>query len=575
MNLEGIALGILANELAEKLVNGRIYKIFIPSKSSLLILVKTAKETVPLFANFGNAGPAIYIPTRVPDRPDNPPAFCMLLRKHLEEGRITAFFQQDADRVLVMNVDLIGANKQIVTKQLVFELTGKNSNIIFLQDGLITDSLRHIGKAQSAVRQILPGLPYCPPPRKNGKSFLAVSAVSLLEDALGETDQPLATTILQLTTDIGKRTLAEIFTRSDIDRNAMGLTLLEKQRMTTVLENLQQEIRAHLAENNLPVYALINNRNIMKDILPFRPRQLDEMEAREYPSIIAALDAAAGLVPLELPDKDILAKLLTTRLSHTRRKLAALAKDEENARNAEQMRIIADTLMANIYQLSKGSATCELASIYDGELLKISLNPALSPTDNARNYYKKYNKFKRAQEVVAEQKRATAELLSYLESLEISLATAVNKGEIAEIREEMQAEGLCQQEQKKKAPARTQSRPLTIKLDDATTILVGRNNRQNDLLTFKLASSHDLWFHAHGIPGSHVILQKTGFAPSLEEIEKAAAVAAYYSKAKNETKVAVDYTPKKLVKKPSGAKPGFVIFTGQKTIMVTPRDWQA
>ena len=243
----------------------------------------------------------------------------------------------------------------------------------------------------------------------------------------------------------------------------------------------------------------------------------------------------------------------------------------KTAENAEYQKIIADTLMSNIYMIKKGETSCTLNNIYTNEMMQIALSPLLTPVENAQVYYKRYNKYKRAIEEINKQKQETKDLLQYLQSLDTSLQTATNKIEVAEIRQELISEGIISENKKGKGKASLpKSAPLSISLSHDTVVYVGKNNKQNDFVTFTIAKPHDLWFHTKGFPGSHVILKTALSKPTEAEIETAANLAAYFSKARNSSNVPVDCAEKRFVKKPSGAKPGFVIYTNQQTLYVTP-----
>ena len=572
MNLEGITLNLLTNELKKQLENGKIYKIFMPAKNSLLLLVNKNNTTLNLLADFSGATPLLYIADTVPERPNTPPAFCMLLRKHLEDGRITSLRQQDLDRVLIMDIDLIGPARQIITKHLIFELTGKNSNIIFTDEKQdIIDSLRHIGKNQSSFRQILPNLSYEFPPKQEGLNFLTSSARSIIDACQHMTDEPVLKNLIGLTLGIGKNTALEVLKRSGLDANATGFTLLEYMACEKALSALQKEISNCFSDENYKVYGIISKKNIMKIVVPYKPLIDADEILQVFPSLLSALNFSAKLIPIQIPDKELLSKTVSSALAKIAKKIKLLAKDLTTAKKANEQKIIADTIMANIYNLQKGRSSCTLNSIYDGEPLVISLSPVLSPTDNAQSYYKKYNKFKRAVNEIKQQQEETQALLTYLESIDASIETASTKNEISEIKQEMVSAGLLPDtSKKKKASTLAKSTPASIKFSEETLAYIGKNNRQNDFVTFKIGKSSDLWFHTKNIPGSHVILKTTLPEPAQEDILHAASLAAFYSKGKNSDLVPVDYTQKRFVKKPNGAKPGFVIYTEQKTLYVKP-----
>lgn len=592
MNLEGITLKVLTKELKNTLEGGKIFKIFMPAKNSLLLLVNKDNKTVNFLADFSGASPLLYLPDTLPERPNIPPVFCMLLRKHLEEGRITKITQKGLDRIITLSVDMLGAGQQIITKHLILELTGKDSNIIFTdEENIIQDAMRHIGKAQSSFRQILPGLAYIAPPEQTGLDFLSEASGRIVVaseaaatsgsdgsssndgDSAGtrvSTPNPFLSRLISATVGIGKNTAEEILTRSQIALDTVKLNPQESSHCQKAIQELQAEINHCLTADFYSVYGLVNQRQVIKILVPYKPVLVDTAVLKVFPSLLDGLKYSAGLVPLQIPDKEILSKAVGNALTKGKKKQGLLAKDFAAAEGADEQKIKADTLMANIYQIKKGAAQCTLNNIYDNTPLHIALSPLLSPTDNAQSYYKKYNKFKRAVKEIQSQQKDNNELLAYLESLDTSLATATTKNEIAEIKQEIIGLGLINPP-KKKSPAMAKSSPLTVKLSEDTTLYIGKNNKQNDYVTFKLGKSNDLWFHVKNIPGSHVILKTILPEPLESDILTAASYAAAMSKGKSSDKVPVDYTRRRYVKKPNGAKPGFVIYTDQTTLYVKPK----
>ncbi len=563
MNLEALTLKLLTDHLAEELVGGKIYKIYMPSPSALLLQIRRDRDTTALLADFNGGSPALYIPDKLPENPEVPPALCMLLRKHLEEGRIAKISQSGLDRVITMEVDLLGASSRIITKKIIFELTGKNSNIIFLQEGIILDSLKHVNAAQSSYRTILPGKEYLAPPPQEGLNLLTESPQAIAAAVARKAAANLTKALISTTTGIGKFTAVELLLRADILPNKVGLTYEEEQRLAQAISQLQASM-----QQKPPVQALISRTNQVKTILVLPPQQLEEgMQVRQFEQINAAINFAAGLQPIQLPQHEQLHKLVAGESAKLTKKLQALQQDLATAARADEQRAIADTLMANIYQLHKGQSQAQLYSIYDGSELQVQLEPMLTPVENAQAYYKRYNKYKRAQTEVQLQLNATREMLDYLDSIEASLMTATTKGEIAEINQELIAAGILKVQGKKKSRMPVQkSQPLHLKLTPDTELYIGKN----DYVTFKLGGPHDLWFHTKDIPGSHIILKTSLPQPRQEDIAVAVQLAAYFSKAHTGSNIPVDCTQRRYVKKPSGSKPGFVIFTNQTTYYTTP-----
>ena len=568
MNLEGITLKLVTDHLNRELLGSKIYRVYMPNPHTVLLLVRRKSDTSALVADLNGGSPALYVPEKLPENPETPPSFCMLLRKHLEEGRITKIYQSDLDRIITLEIDMLGQSSKIITKKLVCELTGKNSNLILTQDGMIIDSLKHVGAAQSSYRSILPGKEYVAPPPQSGLNLLTADPAEIVRAAGSLPSATFAKAFVSATTGVGKATAEELLAAADILPQTVRLETAEEQALTQQIAELQQRLSGEAA---VPVHALVSPTNQVKTILALPPTELASgLSVRQFSDINSAINFAVSLTPIQLPQHEQLQKLVSAESAKLTRKLQALREDLLHAEDAEGQRMLADTLMANLYQLRKGQTSAELVNIYDGTPVTIKLNPVLSPTDNAQAYYKRYNKFKRAQSEVRQQLEATESALAYLASLDASLLTATTKNEIEEIRQEMVAQGLLKEMGKKKKAPLQKSQPLHIKLREGVDLYIGKNNKQNDYVTFTIGGPRDLWLHTKDIPGSHIIMKAA--APQEGDIALAVELAAYFSKARSGSNVPVDCVERRYVKKPAGAKPGFVIFTNQRTYYATPEE---
>ena len=568
MNLEGITLKLVTDNLNRELLGSKIYRVYMPNPHAVLLLVRRSRDTSALLADLNGGSPALYIPAKLPENPETPPSFCMLLRKHLEEGRITRIYQSDLDRIITLEIDMLGQSSKIITKKLICELTGKNSNLILTQDGVIIDSLKHISAAQSSYRTILPGKEYVAPPPQAGLNLLTADPAEIVSTANSLPSATFAKAFVSATTGVGKATATELLAAADILPQTVRLEPSEEHALTQCITELQQRPNGEALQ---PVYALVGRTNQVKTILALPPLvNNSELSVREFGDINSAINFAMSLAPIQLPQHEQLQKLVTAEAAKLSRKLNALQEDLLHAEDAEGQRMLADTIMANLYQLHKGQTSAELINIYDGNTVTIKLNPILSPSDNAQAYYKKYNKYKRAQSELRQQIDATESMLTYLSSLDASLLTATTKNEIEEIRQEMVTAGLIREIGKKKKTALQKSQPLHLKLREGVDLYIGKNNKQNDYVTFTVGGPRDLWLHTKDIPGSHVIMKAT--SPTAEDIALAVELAAYFSKARSGSNVPVDCVERRYVKKPAGAKPGFVIFTNQRTYYATPNE---
>ena len=568
MNLEGITLKLVTDNLNRELLGSKIYRVYMPNPHAVLLLVRRSRDTSALLADLNGGSPALYIPAKLPENPETPPSFCMLLRKHLEEGRITRIYQSDLDRIITLEIDMLGQSSKIITKKLICELTGKNSNLILTQDGVIIDSLKHISAAQSSYRTILPGKEYVAPPPQAGLNLLTADPAKIVSTANSLPSATFAKAFVSATTGVGKATATELLAAADILPQTVRLEPAEEHALTQCITELQQRLNGEALQ---PVYALVGRTNQVKTILALPPLvNNSELSVREFGDINSAINFAMSLAPIQLPQHEQLQRLVTAEAAKLSRKLDALQEDLLHAEDAESQRMLADTIMANLYQLHKGQSSAELVNIYDGNTVTIKLNPILSPSDNAQAYYKKYNKYKRAQSELRQQIEATESMLTYLSSLDASLLTATTKNEIEEIRQEMVTAGLIREIGKKKKTALQKSQPLHLKLREGVDLYIGKNNKQNDYVTFTVGGPRDLWLNTKDIPGSHVIMKST--SPTAEDIALAVELAAYFSKARSGSNVPVDCVERRYVKKPAGAKPGFVIFTNQRTYYATPNE---
>ena len=568
MNLEGITLKLVTDNLNRELLGSKIYRVYMPNPHAVLLLVRRSRDTSALLADLNGGSPALYIPAKLPENPETPPSFCMLLRKHLEEGRITRIYQSDLDRIITLEIDMLGQSSKIITKKLICELTGKNSNLILTQDGVIIDSLKHISAAQSSYRTILPGKEYVAPPPQAGLNLLTADPAEIVSTANSLPSATFAKAFVSATTGVGKATATELLAAADILPQTVRLEPAEEHALTQCITELQQRLNGEALQ---PVYALVGRTNQVKTILALPPLvNNSELSVREFGDINSAINFAMSLAPIQLPQHEQLQKLVTAEAAKLSRKLNALQEDFLHAEDAESQRMLADTIMANLYQLHKGQSSAEMVNIYDGNTVTIKLNPILSPSDNAQAYYKKYNKYKRAQSELRQQIEATESMITYLASLDASLLTATTKNEIEEIRQEMVTAGLIREIGKKKKTSLQKSQPLHLKLREGVDLYIGKNNKQNDYVTFTVGGPRDLWLHTKDIPGSHVIMKST--SPTAEDIALAVELAAYFSKARSGSNVPVDCVERRYVKKPAGAKPGFVIFTNQRTYYATPNE---
>ena len=567
MNLEGIALYALTDYLKQKITGSRIYKIGMPSAHVVYFSLKRERDTIHLIMDVNGGSPSVRIVTSAPYNPQEPPAFCMLLRKYLEEGKITQVRQYGLDRVIELEISLLGRTGRIITRQIIIELTGKNANLVFAEDGKILDSIKHVSPLMNSVRVIQPGYAYNPPPPQTGLNILATAPEEIVQTIPDEVTGSLWKQLVNATTGIGKASALQLLSAARIPLNATYLTPMDRNHLVSVITDLQADMTA---DTTRQATALITGNNQCQTVFPFPVAYVPEdCRTEKFPNINDALCHAARLQPVQLPEQELLHKTVLSELRKTEKKISALEQDLSLSNDADAFRIIADSLMSALYQIRKGASSCSVPNIYDGTPLQVTLSPVLTPAENAQKYYKKYNKLKRAKEEIAIHLAEAVDQRIWLESVAESLRFATTRQETEEIKEELQTAGLLPVPRRKPTTS-GKSSPMQIVFSGSTKIYIGKNNRQNEEVTFKIGSGNDFWLHVQKIPGSHVVIKTTLPGPEPEALDAAVQLAAYFSKARGSSQVPVDCVPRRFVKKPTGAKPGFVIFTNQKTFYTTP-----
>ena len=571
MSLDGISMHPLAIELDRAVAGGRIDRINQPSKQSIVMSLRLPGKNVLLHITINPQNPAMHLIDKAPENPPEPPMFCMVLRKHLETGRIASVRQYGLDRLLIMDIDFLSAGGRIITKSLVVELMGKYSNIILVQDGIIIDALRKVGTNSSRVRTVLPGDAYVLPPQQDKLNLLETPIREAIAAIRTKGDMKLSKAILDTCLGFGPVTAKEAAYGAGLPAS-MTVSQLNEGDFGS-LENSLCEITDSFREPCGTATIVIDKNNKPLATASFPLHYLTNETILTFPTISEMLGRASSLTgSYQIPDKDRFRKLMKNELNRAENKVQKLRDDIAAADNAEEYRIKADNLMTYQYQFQdRVDAEVTVPNIYSetGESITIRMDQRLSVVENVQAYYKKYDKLKRGKELLEQQLQHCLDDIQYMSSIEASLESSTRLAEINDIKAELIASGILREKPKKHA-AEKQSQPFKFTAPDGTQILVGKNNYQNDRLTFKTANPGDIWLHTQNIPGSHVILRCDGDEPAEDTLLLASYLAVHFSKAQGSSKVPVDYTRARFVKKPSGAKPGFVIFTNQTTLYVTP-----
>ncbi len=573
MSLDGFSMYPLVKELNNALVGGRIDKISQPNKQTVLLSIRQPGRNHSLHMSINPQNPVINLNERTLENPPEPPIFCMVLRKQIEGGRIAEIRQHSLDRIILVDIDVLSTGGIILTKTLIIELMGKYSNIILICDGMIIDSLRKVGTTSSRVRLVLPGLSYVLPPNQDKCNVLDEPPENILAIIKEYPDLKLSKALLNTCLGFGPITAKEIAFSAGLPANMLVSDLKEADG-TALLNALQKIITSFLANDIHPTIVMDAHRKLLA-MASFALHNPENAITQTFPSVSIMLDYSVQLAGnYVVPDKDRFKKIVHNELTRAKNKINILTDELATAQKAEDYKIKADNLMTYQYTF-KDHADKEItvSNIYseNNESLTIALDTRISVIKNMQVYYRKYDKFKRAQSLLLVQINECRAAISYLTSIETSLEISATLAEINDIKTELITQGYLKEKAKKKM-AETPSSPFKFKAPDGTTILVGKNNRQNDILTFKTAQRTDIWLHTKDIPGSHVILRCDFGTPSTDTLLYAANLAAYFSQAKGSSKIPVDYTLCHYVKKTAGAKPGFVIFTNQKTLYVTPNE---
>ena len=557
----------LTLELERILVGGRVDKITQQNKANLTLTIRQPGRTLLLRISTAPQNPSVHVVTKSPENLPEPPTFCMVLRKNLEGGRIAAVRQHELDRIIFVDVDSIGTGGRIQTFTLAAELIGKYSNLILVSDGRIVDALKRIGTTSSRVRTVLPNQDYQLPPAQDKLDIFATDVDEILSRVKLDENSRLDKAIMNACQGFGPQSVRETIYLAGLPVD-MKISALDDKDFDSLRDALT-EIR-DAAENPSPCMVVDAGK-----VLAISAVKLNYLrgDVRTFGTLSELLEVADALTNAYVPpDKEKFAKLTTNELRRAVNKISVLESELANAENADDWRIRADNLSTYRYQLKDhADAEVTVPNIYSetGEEISIPLDRRLTVAANVQACYKKYDKLKRSTKFIAEQIELCRTEIAYLETVAHALTASTTLADIDEIRTELIAGGYLKDARKKSASSK-KPQPLKFVAPDGTEILVGKNNAQNDRLTFKIAAPDDLWLHTKDITGSHVIVRSSNV--SEETLQLAAEIAAHFSKAQGSSKVPVDYVQCRYVKKPSGAKPGFVIFTNQRTLYVTPRD---
>ncbi|GAB3793702.1 Rqc2 family fibronectin-binding protein [Virgibacillus kimchii] len=557
MPFDGVVTRAVTEELKRELTPGKITKIYQPTETELIFTVRSHGKNHTLLFSIHPTYARFHITDESFQNPREAPMFCMVLRKHLSGAQLTEIKQYGMERIISFSIQARNEIGDISNKTLVVELMGKHSNVMLLnEEDMIIDSLKHVSMSQNRYRTILPGNNYVLPPMQDKMNPLDIDGehfIRKLDFNAGQLEKQIVNHFVGLSPFIAKEM---------VYRAKLGKTSVYMEKFLEV----QQLIKSHSYE---PVIYRNDKENFHVIPITFLTG-----ETETFSSVSSMLDqffsGKAERDRVKQQTKDLY-RFIKNEKDKNIRKMKKHKKTLKKAENKEHYQKMGELLTAHMHLVSQGDSQVTVTDYYDPEQseLTIELNPNKTPSENAQNYFKTYQKLKTSKNMIEKEIIKTEREITYLEQLLQQIEVA-NMEDIEEIREELREEGYLKKQVKQKKGKNKPKKPVPEKYTatDGTTILVGKNNKQNDYVTTKLAHKEDIWLHTKDIPGSHVVIRSSD--PAEDTLMEAAVIAAFYSKSQQSSSVPVDYTKVKHVRKPNGAKPGYVIYDNQKTIFVTP-----
>lgn len=570
MSMDGLSLYSAMNELNKRLAGGKIDKIQQTDKEELLLMVRSLGQTYRLLINASAADNRVQLTELKKQAPSEAPMFCMLLRKRIAGGKIVRFEQERLDRVLKISIETYNDLGDLSVFALYCELMGKHSNIILVNEkGVIVDAIKHVGLGMSSVRFVMPGLEYSAPPAQDKQDPSNASADDF-SMAICMVGMSIAKALSNAFFGLSPAVAAQLVARYTDKTECTQLSEAEREELASRLVGFY----ADMAHGKEKASAVLNALGETEAVYPFA---IAGGGIKLYDSIGEALDSLyinSDRREWAKRHGASARKVLQNNIERCEKKLALYADALNSEEQMEKCRLYGELLTANLHSLKSGTDTAAVDNYYADpvERIAIPLDRQLTPGENAQRYYKKYQKLKAARDMAIVQREQTLSELNYLEGQLDNLTKCTAENELSELIEELKDQGYIKRDKGgKKKMKLAASKPMHFVSSTGADIYVGKNNRQNDELTLRFASPNDIWMHTKNIPGSHVIV-KGASEQDTATMTEAALLAAYYSRARGSENVAVDYTPRKYVKKPAGAKPGMVIYTTNKTAYVTPSE---
>ncbi len=570
MAYDGIAIASVIHEL-KALVGGRIDKIAQPESDELIISVRSQGAGHKLLLTANPTHPRLHLTRTTKPSPMQAPMFCMVLRKHLNNGKILDIIQPNFERIVEFVVESFNDLGDLSRKRLIIEVMGKHSNIILVDDrGIILDSIKHISHEKSSVREVLPGREYVlPPSQKENPMLLSEDGFANL--CFKQSDKKLSHIIYQSYNGISPQAATEVCHRAGLDPDVSFEMSDAGQQLYNSFEGLITAVKRGEFEN----FVYTDDKGKVLEFSCFPYEMYDGFERRPFDTFSELLDFFYGakdqVYRINQKSTDV-KKLVQMNIERCAKKKSVYIQTLKEIENRDRHQLFGELLTSYMHLITKGQTSFTAENYYDNTTVEIPLDPTLSPIENAQRYFKRYSKEKRAFAALEDQLKQNDEELEYLETVMNAVQTSTDEADIEDIRDELAQSGFIKRRNKAKEKSKKVSKPLHFVSEDGFHIYVGKNNKQNDELTLRFASGNDLWLHTKDIPGSHVIVKTDGKDVPDTTLDAAANLAAFYSKGRLSSLVPVDYTVKRNVKKPGGAKPGMVIYESHKTVYITPAE---
>jgi predicted ribosome quality control (RQC) complex YloA/Tae2 family protein len=570
MAFDGITIANIVTELNQTITGGKINKIAQPENDELIITIKNQRKQYRLFLSASASLPLIYLTETNKPSPLTAPNFCMLLRKHIGSGKIIAIEQPGMERIIRFTIEHLNELGDLCTKYLIVEIMGKHSNIIFCnEEDQIIDSIKHVSAHMSSVREVLPGRPYFIPETQS-KLNPFVLTEEIFQEKIFPRPVNVAKAIYTSITGISPLMAEEVCYRAGIDGGIPtdGLEDVERVHLAHTFLRMVDDIRDGHFEPNI-----IYKGKEPVEFACFPLSQYQDYRAVSYPSIFPVLETyyAEKNIVTKMRQKTVdLRKIVQNALERNVKKYQLQQKQLKDTEKKEKYRVWGELLNTYGYEVEPGAKSMEALNYYTNEMIQIPLDETMTPQENAKKYFDKYSKLKRTKEALDTLLQETGDEIKHLESIAASLDIASSEEDLVQIKEEMIEYGYVKRKNTGGKKVKVTSRPYHYISSDGYDIYVGKNNFQNDELSFKFASGNDWWFHAKGQPGSHVIVKSKNEELPDRTFEEAGKLAAYYSKGRQAPKVEIDYTQKKNLRKPTGGKPGFVVYYTNYSLLIEP-----